>query len=84
VLLREEFPDVGNNLCVIDGVFNAVAVRRVFAAQTDFQIELHGLRRLFFPRIDADAGFDAQFADEYRVHVGQATGPVGLKWPAPF
>ena len=68
MLFREEFADVGDNLSVINGVFDAIAVRGVFAAQSDFQIKLDGLRHLFFPLVDTDAGFDAQFADEYGVH----------------
>ena len=60
--------DVGDDLGVVDGVFDAVAVRGMFAAQADFEIELDGLRDLLFPLVDADAGLDAQFADEYGVH----------------
>lgn len=79
MLFREEFADVGDNFSVIDGVFDAIAVRGVFAAQSDFQIKLDGLRHLFFPLVDTDAGFDAQLADEYGVHGSVRWAAVDLR-----
>jgi hypothetical protein len=71
MLFHKQLFDRGNDFCVINGVFDAITVGGMFAAQADFKIQLHGLRHLLFLRIDADAGFDAQFADEYGVHVRQ-------------
>lgn len=71
MLFCKQLFDGGDHFRVIDGVFNAIAVGGMFALQPDFQIKLYGLRRLLLPRINADAGFDAQFADEYCVHVRQ-------------
>ncbi len=65
---REEFADPDDDDGVVDGVVDAVARRGVPAGQSDFEIELYGLGRLLFPRVDADAGLDPEFGDEDGVH----------------
>ena len=79
MLFRKQLADVSDDFGVINGVFDAVAVRGMFAAQPDLEIKLDGLRDLFFPFIDADAGLDAQLADEYGVHGCMRGAAVDLR-----
>src|SRR6185369_15006031 len=76
MLLLEELLDAPDDTAVVDSVADLAALRRVLAAQADFEVELDSLRDGFFPVVNTDQRFDLKFADEYDVHVntGEAVG----------
>lgn len=84
MLARKKLSDRCNDFRIIDGVLDAVAVGGMLAAQADFEIQLYGLRDLLLAVVDADEGVDAQFADEYGVHVGERAPLLALEWSMPF
>src|ERR1700733_3302551 len=55
---------------IIDGVGDLVRVRGLGVGQADVDVELHGLARAAFTAVNADAGFEAQLANENGVHGG--------------
>ena len=58
MLLIEDLLNAADDAAVIDGVADLAAFRRMFATQSDFKIELDGLRDGFFPLVNADQRFN--------------------------
>ena len=69
-LLPERRLDALDDFRVVDRVADAVAARATAVGDPDLQIELHRLRDLALPVVDADQHLDAQVSDEYRIHSG--------------
>ena len=70
-MLVEDRAYAGDHLAVVDRVAQIVTVGCMPAGQVEIDVDLDRLGHFTFPRIHADQGLMAQFADEDGVGCGR-------------
>ncbi len=68
VVAGERALDVAHDVGVVERVVDVVSFTGAAVWQRDFQVYLQGLRYALFPFVDADEGFDFEFAQKDDVH----------------
>lgn len=60
--------DAAHDVGVVERILDVVGCAGAAVGQGDVEVDLQGLRHLLFPFVDADEGFDLEFAQKDDVH----------------